>query len=46
MLRGRILECADRARRESDAAYHKQERYCQEQRAVLRQLEDLAAANG
>ena len=36
-------EHAQRARRESHVAFHKQERYCQEQRALLRQLEDLAA---
>ncbi len=36
-------EHAQRARRESTVAFHKQERYCQEQRALLRQLEDLAA---
>ena len=39
----RIHERVDRARRESDAAYHKQEQYCQDQRTVLRQLEDLTA---
>jgi len=36
-------EHAQRARRESTVAFHKQERSCQEQRALLRQREDLAA---
>ena len=39
----RLGERAHRAWRESTVALHKQERYCQEQRALLRQLEDLAA---
>jgi len=39
-----IDERVERARREGDAACHKQERYCVEQRALLRHLEDLAAS--
>ncbi len=39
-----LYERMERARREGDAAYHKQERYCVEQRALLRHLEDLAAS--
>lgn len=39
-----IYERVERARREGDAAYHKQERYCVEQRALLRHLENLAAS--
>jgi hypothetical protein len=37
-------ERVHRARREGEAAYRKHERYCQEQRTLLRQLEDLAAS--
>lgn len=38
-----IAEQAWRADRERDAEWHKIERYCQEQRVVLRHLEDLTA---